>query len=186
LTKVPLNGAMLINFDGVNKMVDAVGGVHVCPPYDVPNFFTDDYGQYKGWSAGRCYDMMGEEAMVFVRQRHDVPGGDFGRMRSQQLVMKALAEKATSSGVLLNPAKLDALISTAAKSLTVRQEHEPARPRLRAQGNQSGHIQFATAPATGLYRHQRRFVRAARHGRRRGTLQGRPGGQDRRVALPPP
>jgi LCP family protein required for cell wall assembly len=150
LTKVPLNGAMLINFDGVNKMVDAVGGVHVCPPYDVPNFFTDDYGQYKGWSAGRCYDMKGEEAMVFVRQRHDVPGGDFGRMRSQQLVMKALAEKATSSGVLLNPAKLDALISTAAKSLTVDKNMNLRDLAFALKGISPDHIQFATAPATGL------------------------------------
>ena len=150
LTKVPLNGAMLINFDGVNKMVDAVGGVHVCPPYDVPNFFMDDYGQYKGWHAGKCYDMHGEEAMVFVRQRNGVPGGDFGRMHSQQLVMKALAEKATSSGVLLNPAKLDALISTAAKSLTVDKNMNLRDLAFALKGISPDHITFATAPATGL------------------------------------
>ncbi len=74
LTQVPLHGAMLINFDGVSNMVQAVGGVHVCPPYDVPNFFTADYGQYDGWWAGQCYDMEGEEAMVFVRQRHGRAG----------------------------------------------------------------------------------------------------------------
>jgi LCP family protein required for cell wall assembly len=107
LTKLPVNGAMLVNFEGVSNMVNAVGGVDVCPPYNVPNFFTDDYPQYAGWSAGRCYEMKGEEAMVFLRQRHDLPGGDFGRIRSQQLVLKALAQKAPSSGILLNPVKLD-------------------------------------------------------------------------------
>src|SRR5204863_222356 len=97
-----------------------VGGVHVCPPYDVPNYFTADFPQYnRGWQKGRCYDMKGEEAEVFMRQRHDVPGYDLGRIKSQQLVMKALAEKATSSGVVTNLSKLDALLNTAAKSLTV-------------------------------------------------------------------
>ena len=62
------------------------------------------YPQYgDGWHRGQCYDMSGEEAQVFVRMRYDVPGGDFGRMRSQQLVMRALAEKAASFGVLSNP-----------------------------------------------------------------------------------
>jgi LCP family protein required for cell wall assembly len=150
LTKVPLNGAMLINFDGVSNMVDAVGGVRVCPPYDVPNFFTEDYPQYGGWYSGRCYDMRGEEAMVFVRQRNDVPGGDFGRMRSQQLVIKALAEKATSSGIVLNPGRLDALITTAAESLTVDQSMNLRDLVFALKGIKPDNVKFATAPAKGL------------------------------------
>jgi LCP family protein required for cell wall assembly len=150
LTKVPLNGAMLVNFDGIERMVNAVGGVRVCPPYDVPNFFTEDYPQYNaGWQAGKCYDMKGEESMVFVRQRHDVPGGDFGRMRSQQLVMKALAEKATTSGVVLNPGKLNTLITTAAESLTVDKNMNLRDLAFALKGISPANVKFATAPALG-------------------------------------
>ena len=35
LTQVPLNGAMIVNFNGVHKMVAAVGGVNVCTPFTV-------------------------------------------------------------------------------------------------------------------------------------------------------
>ena len=150
LTQIPLDGAMIVNFAGVRTMVDAVGGVHVCVPYDVPNYFTD-YPQYAdGWSKG-CHDMAGEETEIFVRQRHNVPGGDFGRMRSQQLVMKALAEKATSKGMLANPAGLDALLLAAARSLTIDESMDLRTLAFALKGISPGNLQFATAPhkATG-------------------------------------
>jgi LCP family protein required for cell wall assembly len=150
LTQVPVNGAMIVNFAGVVNMVDAVGGVHVCVPYDVPNFFTEDFPQYNnGWAAG-CHDMMGEEAEVFMRQRHDVPGGDLGRIKSQQLVMKALASKATSAGVLTNPGKLDSLLVTAAQSLTVDKNMNLKDLAFALKGIKPDNISFATAPVTGL------------------------------------
>ncbi len=147
LTKIPLDGAMIINFAGVRNMVDAVGGVHVCVPYDVPNFFQE-YPQYQGWSAG-CHDMEGEETEVFVRQRNDVPGGDFGRMRSQQLVMKALASKATSAGVLTDPGKLDALLLAATRSLTIDQNMDLRALAFALKGINPDNIEFATLPHTG-------------------------------------
>ncbi len=147
LTKIPLDGAMIVNFAGVRNMVEAVGGVHVCVPYAVPNFFQE-YPQYPGWSAG-CHDMQGEETEVFVRQRNDVPGGDFGRMRSQQLVMKALAEKATSAGILTNPGKLDALLLAATRSLTIDQNMDLRGLAFALKGISPDNIDFATLPHTG-------------------------------------
>jgi LCP family protein required for cell wall assembly len=148
LTKIPLDGAMIVNFAGVVNMVDAVGGVHVCVPYDVPNFFAE-FPQYKkGWKKG-CHDMKGQEAEVFIRQRHDVPGGDFGRIRNQQLVMKALAEKATSSGVLTSPSKLDALLVTAAQSLTIDKTMNLRDLAFALKGIKPADIAFATAPYKG-------------------------------------
>jgi LCP family protein required for cell wall assembly len=148
LTKVPLDGAVIINFAGVVNMVNAVGGVHVCVPYDVPNYFTD-FPQYKdGWKKG-CHDMAGEEAEVFMRQRHDVPGGDFGRIRSQQLVMQALAQKATSAGIITNPSKLDNLLVTVAQSLTIDKSMNLRDLAFSLKGIRPDQITFATAPYKG-------------------------------------
>jgi LCP family protein required for cell wall assembly len=149
LTKIPLDGAVVINFAGVVNMVNAVGGVHVCVPYDVPNYFTTDFPQYnKGWSKG-CHDMMGEEAEIFMRQRHDVPGGDFGRVKSQQLVMKAIAVKATSSGVITNPGRLDNLLSTVAKSLTIDKSMNLRDLAFALKGISPDSLNFATVPYKG-------------------------------------
>jgi LCP family protein required for cell wall assembly len=149
LTKIPLDGAIIVNFGGIQHMVDAVGGVHVCPPYDVPNHHTRDFPQYDGWWKGECYDMSGEEAQVFVRQRYDVPGGDFGRMKSQQLVMRALAEKATSTGVITNPGRLDALLSTIAQSLTLDQSMNLRDLAFSLKGVSPSQLTFATLPHDG-------------------------------------
>ncbi len=147
---IQLDGAVIVNFNGIQQMVDAVGGVRVCPPYDVPSNqpgISRHYPQYAdGWRKGQCYDMSGEEAQVFVRMRYDVPGGDFGRMKSQQLVMRALAEKATSLGVMANPLALDSLLTSIAQSLTLDQSMNLRDLALPLSGIRPNDLQFATLP----------------------------------------
>ncbi len=106
--------------------------------------------------------MQGEETEVFVRQRVDVPGGDFGRMRSQQLVMKALASKATSAGVLTNPGKLDALLLAATRSLTIDQNMDLRALAFALKGINPDNIEFATLPHTGTGPAEARLLRVSR------------------------
>lgn len=155
LTGIKLDGAVIVNFNGIREMVDAIGGVHVCPPYRVPLYkpHWKEYPQFThGWEKGKCYDMSGLEAQAFSRQRHDVPGGDFGRMKSQQLVMRAVAEKATSFGVLTNPVKLDALLSAVARSLTIDESLHLRALAVKLVGIKPGELKFATLPHNGTAR----------------------------------
>ena len=145
LTKVPLNGAMLVNFDGVHKMVEAVGGVNVCTPFAVKSSFSSRF-----WDVG-CHDMTPAEAEEFMRQRYNVPGGDFGRIKNQQNVIKGLMKKVVSSGTLTNPGKLDALLTTAAESLTVDKNTNIRELAFTLKGINPDSVKFATAPATGLF-----------------------------------
>jgi LCP family protein required for cell wall assembly len=145
LTKVPLTGAMIINFNGVQKMVEAVGGVNVCTQFEVKSWFSD-----KVWGVG-CHDMTPAETEEFVRQRMYVPGGDFGRIRNQQNVIKGLMKKVVSSGTLTNPGKLDALLTTAAESLTVDKNTNIRDLAFTLKGIDPANVKFATAPATGLF-----------------------------------
>lgn len=140
LTKVPFNGAMIVNFDGVHTMVGQVGTVHVCIPYTVRSTFST-----KVWPKG-CHDMGPEESEEFMRQRKGVPGGDFGRIHDQQLVVKALATKISSSGLLLHPFALDKLIVTAASSVTVDNNTDIRDLVLKLKGIDPENISFATAP----------------------------------------
>jgi LCP family protein required for cell wall assembly len=113
LTGVALDGAMIANFAGIRDMVDAVGGVNVCVPYDVKSYFSKTV-----WKTG-CHDMGGAEAEEFMRNRMFVPGGDFGRMKDQQLVVQGVIQKVSSQGLLNNPLMLDRLLVAAAQSLTI-------------------------------------------------------------------
>jgi LCP family protein required for cell wall assembly len=144
LTQVPLSGAMIVNFNGVQKMVAAVGGVRVCTPFTVRSYFSN-----KVWEKG-CHDMTPEDAEEFVRQRYYVPGGDFGRIKNQQNVIKGLMQKVTTTGVLTNPAKMDSLLTTAAESLTVDKDMNLRELAFALKGVRPDDVKFATVPVAGL------------------------------------
>ncbi len=80
-----------INFKGLVKLVDAVGGVEV----DVPKrLCTDDSSRYTTVciNPGR-QTLNGEEALVFARNRKALVNGDFGRAQHQQEIVMALIDK---------------------------------------------------------------------------------------------
>ena len=80
-----------INFKGLVKLVDAVGGVDV----EVPTrLCTDDSSR----GGEICIDegmqhLNGEQALVFARNRKQLAEGDFGRAKHQQEIVKALINK---------------------------------------------------------------------------------------------
>ena len=80
-----------INFKGLVKLVNAVGGVEV----DVPSrLCTDDSSRY----AQICIEpgrqvLNGEQALVFARNRKQLVNGDFGRAEHQQEIIMALINK---------------------------------------------------------------------------------------------
>ncbi|MFE9956959.1 LCP family protein [Micromonospora sp. NPDC005299] len=142
LTGVKFDGALIANFASINKMVDAVDGVRVCVPYTVRSTFSKT-----AWEKG-CHDLDGVEAEEFMRQRKSVPGGDFGRIHDQQLVVKAIAEKVAAEGMLQNPFQLDDLLSTAAEALTIDKALNLREFALVARDIKPSNIRFATVPYT--------------------------------------
>ncbi|MFG2108130.1 LCP family protein [Micromonospora chersina] len=142
LTGVKFDGALIANFASINKMVDAVDGVRVCIPYTVRSTFTD-----KVWEKG-CHQLDGAAAEEFMRQRKAVPGGDFGRIHDQQLVVKAITEKVAADGMLQNPFQLDDLLSTAAEALTIDKSLNLRDLALVARDIKPSNIKFATVPYT--------------------------------------
>lgn len=80
-----------INFKGLVKLVDAVGGVEV----DVPQVLCTDDSSRGGSiciNPGRQV-LNGEQALVFARNRKAFADGDFRRAQHQQEIIKALVNK---------------------------------------------------------------------------------------------
>lgn len=140
LTGLPLHGAVVVNFAAVRKLVDAVGGVSICVPYQV---VSTDTG--RTWPAG-CHQLDGTAADDFVRQRHDVPGGDFGRIHHQQLVLSALMEKVGTESLLSNPLLLDRLLTTAAESLVVDRDLDLRKLALGVRKIDPANVRYLTVP----------------------------------------
>ncbi|MGY0492137.1 LCP family protein [Streptomyces sp. WG-D5] len=99
-TGLRINHYTEIGFAGFVGIVDAVGGVPMC----VDRHIVDDKSGLD--LAKGCHTLSGREALGFVRQRHQEKEGDLGRSRNQQKFLSALAEKASSAGVLMNPSAL--------------------------------------------------------------------------------
>jgi hypothetical protein len=104
---------MQIDFDGFQAMVDQLDGVEVCLPEAAKE---KDSGI--DLPAGRSV-IQGEQALAFVRQRKGLPNGDIDRIRRQQQFIGAIVRKVLSAGTLLNPVKLNGVVTVATQALQV-------------------------------------------------------------------
>lgn len=82
---------------GFGQVVDAVGGVTICPTRDMND---DMAGLYV--SAG-CQPADGATALAYARSRYEDPLGDLGRAQRQREVMAAIAAKTFDPATVLNP-----------------------------------------------------------------------------------
>lgn len=94
---VPIDRYVRINVQGVEKMVDALGGVNLYVPYDMK--YTDESQHlYIDLKEGEQH-LDGTEALQFLRFRYD-QYGDIGRVQRQQVFMRAMVEQALSPSTL--------------------------------------------------------------------------------------
>src|SRR5262249_33038433 len=101
-----------IGFSGFAGVVDALGGITVCPtaPINDPLAGID-------LPAG-CQKLNGRGALGYVRTR-DTPRADLDRMVNQRQFISALMDRAASPSVWLNPWRWYAVPHAAAAALTV-------------------------------------------------------------------
>ncbi|TSC90852.1 MAG: putative transcription regulator [Candidatus Berkelbacteria bacterium Licking1014_96] len=111
---LPIHYYLRLDFEGFKKLVDEIGGIKVnVPEAIVDPFYPDDrpgkFGNvtYKV-SAGEQH-MDGSAALKYARSRYTT--SDFDRAKRQQIILKAIKEKALSVGIMANPAKLSTMMN---------------------------------------------------------------------------
>jgi LCP family protein required for cell wall assembly len=113
LTGVRVDHFAILDFDGFRSMTDALGGVNV----RVVRMVRDPARKVV-WPVG-THHLDGARALDFVRQRHNLPGGDLGRIKRQQAFLKALAGQVVDRGTLANPLKLNAFLEASTRAVSV-------------------------------------------------------------------
>ena len=98
---IDINYYVLMDFTGVEKLVDAVGGVDLDVPDDlsIPGwFYSDDdvHGVYVSFPPGKQH-VDGYHAVAFGRNRDP---SDMSRVKRQQVVLKAALQKVFNEGLL--------------------------------------------------------------------------------------
>src|SRR5690606_36724947 len=102
---IPIDHTVLVDFTGLEEIVDSLGGITV----NVPTPFThkDTGKRFEGEMR-----LNGAEALALSRERYALPGGDFDRNKSQLAVLEGIKNEITSAGVLVNPIKLGGFLKT--------------------------------------------------------------------------
>ncbi|MGZ5376614.1 MAG: LCP family protein [Mycobacterium sp.] len=127
-----------IGFDGFAVMVDAVGGVTMCPTEPI-----DDPLAGINLPAG-CQKLDGRSALGYVRTRA-TPRADLDRMVNQRAFMSALLHRAASPAVWLNPLRWYPMAHAASGAVTIG-EHDHIWDLVRLAWALRGDVTTTTVP----------------------------------------
>ena len=144
LTKVRIDHVVIADFEGFTKLTDAVGGVTITVP-------KATHDERISLQAGK-QQMDGETALKYVRQRHNLPGGDFDRVKRQQNWIRAVARQAMSAGTLTNPLRLNRALDALTRSVATDSGFSIGEMRdlaLSMRSVRSNDLTFMTAPIAG-------------------------------------
>lgn len=94
LTGIDIDYYLKVNFTGVVKLVDDLGGISL----DIPISFCEQDSQRRFGEYLICLDkgyqkINGEQALAFARHRKTLALGDFQRVQHQQMVVEAMARE---------------------------------------------------------------------------------------------
>ncbi|MFF9566594.1 LCP family protein [Streptomyces sp. NPDC014685] len=111
MTGIKIDHYLEVDFTSFMKTVDTLGGVKICTTRPMKDPYTG-----LDLAAG-THELNGGQALQYVRSRHIDGAADLGRMQRQQKFLASLIERATGSGVLLNPVKFRDVASTMLNSV---------------------------------------------------------------------
>ncbi len=111
LTEVRIDHFAAIDFEGFREITDALGGVTV-------NVSTQTESRGVTFHPGPNR-LDGDSALIYVRQRYDLPGSDFDRVQRQQNFLRAVLNEVRDRNLLSSPSGSDRIIRAFTGAITV-------------------------------------------------------------------
>ncbi len=134
LTGLRIDHLAMVDWDGFEDITNALGGVKIT-------------------TAGEgTRELNGKEALAYVRERHSLPGGDFGRVKRQQNFLRSMMTAILNRGTMTNPIKLRSTLSAITKNIAVDDDWSNSGIRSLAfsmRSTRSGNVTFMTIPTNG-------------------------------------
>jgi polyisoprenyl-teichoic acid--peptidoglycan teichoic acid transferase len=111
LLNTRMDHVVLIDFEGFINLTEELGGVTV-------------YNRYPSLSRGYKFPvgdvtLRGEQALAYVRERHQLPHGDLDRAERQRVVLRAVLAKGLAKETITNPAKFVSFVRGVSRHVTV-------------------------------------------------------------------
>lgn len=128
---------------GFFDLTQALGGIEVnlCQASSDPNYTGLEL------SAGK-HLLKGRDALLFVRQRHGLAGGDLDRIKRQQYFFGAVIKKVLDQNLLdlVNISKLTTLVDALAKTISWDKDLSPFDLAEQMRQIAAGNVEFRTVP----------------------------------------
>ena len=145
MTGLTVDHFVVLDFNGFKKTIDALGGVEVCLTRPL-----QDAQSGVDLPAGRTR-VSGEDALAFVRVRHNIgDGSDISRISRQQLFLSSLIQEVTGSGLLTDPLRAWRVLDESSKSIATDPGMADAKGLIALAASLSGlrpkDISFVTLP----------------------------------------
>ncbi len=112
-TGLRIDGYAEIGFGGFAGVVDSLGGVDICVPFDM-----DDPKAHINLKEG-CQRLDGPTALGFVRARYSDPRGDLGRAERQRQFLGAIMDRALTPATVAIPWRWWGFTQSAAKGMAI-------------------------------------------------------------------
>jgi LCP family protein required for cell wall assembly len=121
------HGGAVLNFQGLDKLVDKLGGIDLMVDQKVksrhrkpdgtmrPSSGSNYYGPQATYLPGLRH-LNGWQALDYGRQRYGLPNGDYDRQRHHRQLVEAILDKGLTQG-LTDPAKLGSVMNALGESL---------------------------------------------------------------------
>lgn len=146
LTDIRITHVAVIDFAGLARITDIVGGVPI-------HFGKSEFNPVTGgtWRPG-THRLDGAESLAYVRQRKQLLRGDFDRVQRQQNYLRALMTEVIVDGILSSPPRTTRLAGEMASTIAVDRKLTNGlirRLAWQSRGVRPADVLFATVPYTG-------------------------------------
>ena len=143
MTGLTIDHFVRVSMVGFYQIAQVLGPIQVC----LKQAAVDSYS---GTNLPAGVSMLdAKQALSFVRQRHNLPGGDLDREVRQQYFLSAEFHKIASAGTLLDPFKLQSLLAAVSGALETDPGLDLVKFAQQMQNLQAGNLKSATIPITG-------------------------------------
>jgi LCP family protein required for cell wall assembly len=118
VTGLPIDHFVVVDFNGVKDIINALGGVRICLKTALHDPVGGGEGSGLNLPAGP-QTVMGDQGLALLRARHHIAdGSDISRMTRQHAFLSAMVRQVESTSLLTNPIRLYQMLDAATRSIT--------------------------------------------------------------------
>ncbi|GAA1979978.1 LCP family protein [Kitasatospora viridis] len=146
---IPIDHFAEINLLGFYDIAQAVGPVTVCLNHATSDPAEDGQGSGFSGQAG-LNTLNASQALAFVRQRHNLPGGDLDRTHRQQAFIASVENKLKDEGLFNDLGRMQSLLDVVKKDVVIDDKLDILDFAQQATDLTGGNVEFNTLPITGF------------------------------------